>query len=121
MADFGVVVDKLQSFETADDLADFFRGYGIVAQPQNARACAISKFVTEETGLDGVTTSMSSLTVYKDEEETMISEHVIHTNAMEEFVEKYDKGYYPELIEKGYEIEFNSLYAVCDCSGCVDQ
>jgi hypothetical protein len=119
MADFGVVVDKLQSFETADDLADFFRGYGIIAQPRNSRACAISKFVTEETGLEGVATSMGSLTVYEDEEETIQTEHVTHTDAMRDFVDRYDKGYYPDLIEAGYEIAFNPNYGMCDCEACV--
>ena len=118
MADLNVVVDKLQSFETADDLADFFRGYGIVAQPRNARACAISKFVVEETGLSGVTTNMSSICIYKDEEETQMVNQVPHTDAMEDFVDRYDKGYYPELVEQGYEVDFNPNYGSCDCPGC---
>lgn len=120
MADFDVVVDKLKNFETADDMAEFFRGYGIVAEPRNARSCAISKFVTEETGLTGVTTSMSSVTVYADEEETRADKYSQHTYAMAEFVDKYDKGYYPDLVEKGYEIEFNPSYEACKCPGCVN-
>ena len=103
MVEFAVVMDKLSSFDTADDLADFFRGYGIKAQPRNARACAISQFVTEETGLKGIVTNTTAVTVYTDEMEQYCSFHQNHTEAMMDFVERYDMGYYPDLIQNGYE------------------
>jgi hypothetical protein len=96
MADFDVVMEKLHSFETADDLAGFFEGYGIKAVPKAASHCAISKFITEETGLYGVTTSTSVRLFEKGKE---IIDPICHTRAMVEFVLKFDVGYYPNLID----------------------
>lgn len=103
MADTSVVFDKLNGFETDDDLADFFRGYGIKAQPSNARSCAISQFVRMETGLP-VSTSVSSVTVWTDLDESDLAYYGQLTSAMESFIKKYDQGAYPDLVEEGYEV-----------------
>lgn len=115
MAELSVVMDKLQSFETPDELADYFRGYGIVAEPRNARTCAISQFVKIETG-QSVTTSMASVCLFADEEQTELLESYEHTGAMEDFVEMFDKGYYPDLVVQDYDFEDESGYECCaDC------
>lgn len=115
MADLNVVMDKLHGFETADDLAEFFRGYGILARPSCATECAISKFIIEEADIlqQDITTTQDSVAVFipmESEGLTIRSTRFTkvdfpNTDAMAEFVERYDAGYYPLLVEKGYEVE----------------
>src|ERR1051325_6328140 len=112
MADFDVVVDKLHSLESADEIADLLRSYGIKAYPQEARSCAISKFVEMETGKVGrIITSTECITVnevigplsdyvYDVYEQT--TEMISHSPAMHRFVRKFDSGAYPDLIVEGY-------------------
>lgn len=105
MADISVVFDKLQGFETADDLAEFFKGYGVKAQPGRARACAISKFVAEETGIMCVSSDANSICVY-DVDGLGIATKVttlLCTEAMSDFIHNYDRCCYPSLIEDGFE------------------
>lgn len=115
MTDLSVVIEKLHGFETADDLADFFRSYGIVAQPRDARSCAVSRFVASETGLVP-TTNMSAITFYEDESEEFNTLSYSHTDAIRMFVDQYDRGAYPDLIEKGYEIS-TEKYCCEACDG----
>lgn len=102
MADFSVVIDKLHSFETADDLADFLRGYGIKAQPKRSRSCAITKFVMEETGLEDVLTTGLHVSVLGRDALTLdvfIETKENNTPAMTHFVYKFDTNQYPDLVE----------------------
>lgn len=104
MADFDVVIEKLHSFETADELAEFFQGYGIKAQPKKARSCAITKFVMEETGLEDVLTTGSHVSVLRRDVLTMdvlIEAKENNTPAMAHFVYKFDTNQYPDLVEPG--------------------
>lgn len=127
MADLNVVVEKLQSFETADDLADYFKQYGIKASPQKANACAISVFVEIETGEVGnIMTSTRELSL----RETLIDDdgyeyevsraEFQHSHAMAQFVRKFDSGKYPFLIEDNaqYDYEYNSDDGYCFCVTC---
>lgn len=126
MADLSVVMDKLQGFETAEDLADFFRGYGIKAQPRNARMCAISQFVVEETGLEGIVTNTECVTHYMEDDGNEDYDYEYqaiysspHTQAMEEFVKNYDRGYYPDLVTPGCEVsDYTTEDYGCQCSVC---
>lgn len=93
MAEFSVVMEKLQSFETADDLAEFFRGYGIKAR-FGSRVCAISEFVRIETGMVEVKTSHVSVNT----EDEFTEYRAVHTKAMAEFIHKYDSCDYPDLV-----------------------
>ncbi len=104
MADVSVVMEKLRSFETPNDLAEFFQGYGIKARPRNARMCPITKFVMEETRLrlQHVATYVEHLAVYNCQE-SELEEAYAHSGAMIDFIEMYDAGQFPSLIEEGYE------------------
>lgn len=113
MVDISVVHEKLSGFETADELAEFFRNYGIVAQPRNARACAITKFVEIETGERNVITSTNALRLENEDGEQLCS--FPHTSAMADFVEMYDKGCFSDLVEEGYEIEESSYNCCPEC------
>lgn len=115
MADLSVVMEKLQGFQTPDELADYLHSYGVVAEPRNAKTCAISQFIKTETG-QSVVTSMASVCLFKDEEMTEMLESYSHTGALEDFVEMFDKGYYPNLVVDGYEFDDESGYECCaDC------
>ena len=125
MADLNIVVEKLHSFEDADDLADYFRQYGIQARPQESRACAITAFVEIETGEVGnIMTSTREITLretMKDSfgyDQEMDVAVIQHTHAMVQFVRNYDTGKYPFLVEDGYEydpngIDFEGHYCYC--------
>lgn len=135
MADISVVVEKLHGFETADDIAEYFREYGIQAFPQEARSCAISQFVEMETGAAGniiTTTREISLqeTVVEnleDGEEYTYEQDVwsmTHSHAMVEFVRNFDSGRYPFLVVNGYEFDPNydemDMIYYCSCDKCVE-
>lgn len=115
MVDFSVVIDKLHGFEKADDMAGFFRGYGIQAEPGNARTCAITQFIMEETGLPVVSTTLQYVSVYEDEEEMLPSQIVLNTDVMQAFVKNFDAGIYPYLIESGYESDCVQEDWECPC------
>ena len=131
MADFGVIIEKLHSFETADAIADYFREYGIKAVPQEARSCAITQFVKAEIDQDYiVSTSTRDVTLYElktHEDENGWGERtyedeiqcVNHTEAMQQFVYNFDKGRYMFLVEEG--AEFNPNFDEdpdCGCPSC---
>lgn len=115
MADISVVADKLQGFESADDLAEFFRGYGIIAQPMNARACAITKFVEVETGEKNVITTTTAVIIEDEDGEEIYS--LRNTEAMAAFIKAYDTGTYPDLIEAGFEKDIYVGDDNCECCG----
>jgi hypothetical protein len=119
MADVGVVMEKLHSFETADDIAGYFMDYGIKAEPQKARSCAISQFVEIETGYS-VCTGSNKLFVDLEENAVLrgLGDYYKHTPAMAEFVQNYDKGMYPELIVDGFKFKCTSITGHCICRMC---
>jgi hypothetical protein len=101
MADIDVVMDKLHNFESADDLAEYFEDYGIIARPRHTRSCAIAQFVSIETGRPIV---VAGHALRIEDENGALIEYIRHTEAMAQFVQNYDYGRYPNLIEKGYEV-----------------
>lgn len=133
MVDISVVVGKLHDFETADAIADYFQHYGIKAMPQEARSCAISQFVQQETGLssDDVMTTTREVNLQKtvrveSEEGTYEFQEDVwsmqHTHAMAHFVRNFDLGKYPFLVMEGYEVSDQDidpdLYEYCSCLHC---
>lgn len=121
MADFNVIIDKLHGFETADELADYFRYCGIKAIPGDARSCAITVFVEDEMGVSGqIVTSTDCIELHEEVVEsyghgyTEVRQMIRHTDAMKKFVKAFDKEEYPELIIDGYE----SVISGCMCYSC---
>lgn len=107
MADFEVVLDKLHQFETADDIADYFRNYGIQAKRGSAMHCAISQFINIETGnVDGtVFTSPMEISLYSSDIEPPIRS--TNTAAMMQFIVNYDRGFYPDLVDQETEKDYD--------------
>jgi hypothetical protein len=114
----GVVIDKLHSFETADEIADYFRSCGIVAEPMEGHKCAISKFIETETGEVGrIMTTISHVelnSVSENDIYIITDERFENTPAMRRFIRKFDLGYYKDLIIEGFNFENG-----CHCSDCL--
>ena len=110
MIDFEVAYDKLAGLETADEIADLMRDYGIKAEPCESRKCAISVWMEGQTGLS-VSTNLAytrAIIVNRLDDDGM--EYYIdhpgieekdHTEAMAKFIENFDTYKYPDLIKRG--------------------
>lgn len=113
MIDPGVCFDKLAGFQTADEIADYFKGEGIQGQMQIETRCPIATYFYRHT--DSLFVSVG----------TIIELHTAHpsydhaqsqwlaecTEAMNDFIQVFDEGEYPELISC---IEDES----CGCPSC---
>src|ERR1051325_7893263 len=99
MADFEVVIDKLHGFETAEDIAEYFRHYGIKGTVANATACAITRFIEEETGEVGQYSTSPSFVTKIGNNNIMNMASIRNTTAMVEFIHKFDLGKFPELVD----------------------
>ncbi len=97
--DIQVVYDKLCSFETAGELAEYFKDLGIRGEQQDSINCPITRFVEMETGLDNVNTDTEYLTTYTPGGREILFKEP-HSDAMVNFVHYFDLGRYPDLIEK---------------------
>lgn len=116
MIDFDVAFDKLAGLETADEIADLFRQYGIKARRHKSRACAITRWMEDITGLDIATTEASVAIVRvpigstKESLDYSPVESRPTTDAMAMFIENFDMGDYPDLVE--------GLKVLCVCPYC---
>lgn len=115
--DLDVAFDKLAGFETADDIASFLKGYGIRAIPKNRNHCAVSEWMRDITGVEDVQASgmevmahehmrtetelqqMPAIT-YNEFSRAAFGWKRQHTNAMKEFIQRFDNGAYPDLIDR---------------------
>jgi hypothetical protein len=121
MTDFDIVVKQLHGFETADEIAEYLQNYGITAEPMNAKTCALTKFVEAETGATGrIITTVYSISLNDPLSEEWMADVPIcvenHTEALKDFVNKFDSNFYPSLVEDGYEWADDGD---CDCPSCV--
>lgn len=103
MVDINVVYDKLCNFESANDLASYFKELGIKGVEQDAMACPITNYVMMETNLNYVITNTEYLTVSSRSPSIYDNTDVVfqgrHTAAMADFVHEFDQGKYPELVD----------------------
>lgn len=99
MIDFGVAYDKLAQFETADEIAEYFRGEGIKGSCGLYSSCAIAVWMTKTTGRMA---HVSTSDIWVIGEQSPIGDRVTlnHTDAMMDFVYHFDHGHYPDLIDK---------------------
>lgn len=99
MIDFQVAYDKLAGLETAEDIADLFRDYDVKGVRSDSESCAITVWMTEQTGLFIRTNNISVRAV--DESGYRISQDRYQklTKAMESFIHKFDFGFYPDLVK----------------------
>lgn len=103
---------KLADLQTADEIRDFLVTEGVQAVPGNATKCAIAEYLFQASGqVVGVT--RKSTVVLADKWARGIGKH---TEAMSEFVIRFDHYQYPELVaeEKLGRIEKVMLQALTD-------
>lgn len=98
MIDYIVARDKLAQFETADEIADFFRREGVQGEKGMSDRCPIAQWMTEQTGGPIV---VSTLEMWNAGAEDFLDNDTIHrinhTEAMTDFVDRFDSGFYSDL------------------------
>lgn len=100
MIDFDVAYDKLSSLETADEIANLFRSYGIKAQPKSSTNCAISQWMYQQTGIP-VATNQDNITGFSNGFLYRMAElERISTPAMKSFITRFDMRVYPDLVKE---------------------
>lgn len=97
MIDFDVAYDKLAGLESAYDIADLFKDYGVKAVKGRSDMCAISVWIADQTGLE-IMTNLSAVFVLNIEDGyANIVQRRENTNAMSKFVCEFDLGLHPDL------------------------
>jgi hypothetical protein len=86
-----VLLDKLGSFSTPDEVAQYLEGQGIVGDLRKGSTCPVSKYTTQN-GANYVYTSRRS----------MLTDRKIYNlpEVVSKFVEKFDEGHYPNLVKE---------------------
>lgn len=98
MMSFTEAHGKLSAFETADEIAEFLKEQEILAYKQKVFLCAMSKWMSKETGLH-VGTVGATIAVVTD---GVILEEKILTEAMKDFVRLFDQGKYPDITRDSF-------------------
>lgn len=115
MIDVQVAYDKLASFESADDIACFFKGYGVTGIPNKADTCAISKWLQDVTESPNILVTGKG--IFKDAPQVQSSYSDMGmawdtnkaawrgdlTKPMCDFINRFDHKMYPDLIDPDWE------------------
>lgn len=109
MLDLNVLYDKLEQFETADEIAYFLTREQVQAIPSDGKRCALAQWVmtVTETQLE-VHVSGTKTVIYKEGAIGCVRtpKEILwcrdHTDAMVEFIQRFDHGGYPDLISKDW-------------------
>lgn len=98
MIDPQVAFDKLAQFDSANEIAEYLLHLGIKGHRTSSTHCAISQFMSERTGL--VVSTGSAVRTFTDTKHWKALEHNFKapaTDAMKDFIFRFDGGGYPEL------------------------
>lgn len=105
--------DRLKAFESANDICDFLRGQNIKGKTKDATSCAISEYMKAQGGANSTATGPDggvyrSFDAFNDDDfnehaelnwdEFSIYPNWTLTSPLGEFITKFDKGHYPELV-----------------------
>lgn len=101
MIDIVVAHDKLRGFETADGLAEFFKGECVVGIRSCTYSCPIAQWIQTVTGQCVSVNPKDTMTLPAVSTRMRLE----NSNAMTYFVEAFDEGDYPELEEKGIYVD----------------
>ena len=99
--DVGVLVDKLNNFQSSDEIAEFLRGEGIRATMFDSKSCAISKWVSREAGVP-VSTGTALLHTWDPNETAyrkIMGKEFPLSSAAKAFVTNFDGGMYQDLVD----------------------
>lgn len=107
-------IGKLSAFQTAEDIREFLKGEGILAEQRRPMHCAIAQYIRKETGQMVRVCRTETKAPCEDGTEPLIyfptdsalvaiiekfAEVGKHTSAMTTFIDNFDDGYYPELVK----------------------
>ena len=95
MIDVEILVDKLNSFESADDVAFFLYDQNIRGEVGSAARCVISQWIMRESGYERVSTA-SEITIWNEDEFCPRSYPINESVAY--FINRFDSKVYPQLI-----------------------
>lgn len=109
MIDFTVARDKLETFDTADALADFFRHEQVKGWRASPYSCPIARWLTEVTGVECAASTSQTWPKNENAEFWVTAEPdaVEHSDAMTNFIFLFDHGEYPDLEEGGMRPELS--------------
>lgn len=103
MIDAQVAFDKLAGFQSAYEIADFFRSEGIKGFKASHNECPIANWMRETTG---IYSSAAGYVVVQNGNFSPLEGEKFHldfmvkvTPVMKEFMKKFDRGDFPELLK----------------------
>lgn len=88
----------ISGFETADEIADFFRKEGIKGYRGEIESCPIANYVSAGCGGKVQMDDKSLITIDPTNPEKEVGWVLEHTPAMAEFIKRFDAGDYPDLV-----------------------
>lgn len=91
-------VAKLTSMESSDELRKFFVDEGVKGEKQRPMCCVIAAWLKRETRYSVVVTKVTIDSVLGACSKYPYGRIARITPAMEEFINSFDRGYYPELV-----------------------
>jgi hypothetical protein len=106
-------IGKLSAFQTAEDIREFLKVEGILAEERRPMHCAIAQYIHKETGQMVRVCRTETKAPCEDGTEPLIyfptdsdfpkiaqfAEVGKHTSAMTTFIDNFDDGYYPDLVK----------------------
>lgn len=106
--ELGILVDKLNGFEQADEIAAFLNEQQVQGYVGDGDSCVITAWLTRESGRSVSTTDIvSDFTNWSAEGFEQVDYPL--EAPVQTFISKFDNGFYPELVIEDEE---------CDCEGC---
>lgn len=104
MIAFRVAADKIAQFESADEIAAYLGEHGVRAVPECGTDCAIARYMQGITGVRNVFVGTHAIFLNPPIDTGLVDLDAAedlyeHTPAMRAFVNRYDMGAYPELVQ----------------------
>lgn len=90
-----VAFDKLTQFQTADELANYFRQEGITGNKSGALSCPIAQYMQRHTQ-NSVYVSLGYIGTTNDTWLVKNSEPLV------DFIRRFDSGLYPDLEDRNW-------------------
>jgi hypothetical protein len=100
MVDPQVAFDKLAGFQTAYELADFFKAENIKGEKASHNKCPIATWMKKTTGV--YSSAADQIVVQNgnfDPYDFIPDFNVKVTEMMKDFMHKFDRGEFPELVK----------------------
>ena len=97
-----VLVDKLNSFTTENEVGDFLQEQNVKGLRASAKKCVIANWIKRESGTSNIVSVGPNVAVFKPVTENrneLVGRHDL-SQAVLEFIGSFDHGHYSELDEE---------------------